>query len=96
MESNSVRVSARHPDTSKLAGLKALPKSGTKKKIIYDLIKSKGILGLCDHEIEQELGWTHQSASAIRNTLMNDLWVEDSGLRRETPQGNLAIVWIAL
>lgn len=96
VESNSIRVSARHPDTSKLAGLKALPKSGTKKKIIYDLIKSKGILGMCDHEIEKELGWTHQSASAIRNTLMNDLWVEDSGLRRETPQGNLAIVWIAL
>jgi hypothetical protein len=94
--SNSVRVGASHPDTSINAARKALPRSGTKKKIVYELIKSKGIFGMCDHEIEQELNWTHQSASSSRNTLMNDLWVEDSGMRRETPQGNPAIVWVAL
>ena len=95
VDSNGVRVSARHPITSHLAANKAFPKSGTKKKIVYDLIKSKGIFGMCDHEIELKLKWTHQSASSSRNALMNDGWVIDSGLRRTTPQGNDAIVWIS-
>jgi|GEM_PF-3973104 len=95
VEQNGIRVSAGHPNTSYQAAKKALPKSGTKKKIIYDLIVESGICGLCDHEIETKTGWTHQSASAIRNTLMNDGWVLDSGFRRETPQLNPAIVWIA-
>jgi hypothetical protein len=41
-------------------------------------------------------GFRHESTSATRNCLMNDGWIIDSGLRRETPQGNPAIVWVAL
>lgn len=95
VESNSVRVSANHPDTSKISAQRAFPKSGTKKKTIMDLIIKAGEYGLCDHEIEQITGWTHQSASAIRNTLMNDNWIVDSGQRRTTPQNNPAIVWVS-
>lgn len=52
------------------------------------------MFGLCDHELENKTGWLHQSASAARNTLMKDGWIIDSGVRRNTPQGNPAIVWI--
>jgi uncharacterized Zn finger protein (UPF0148 family) len=96
VESNSVRVGRNHPDTSQRAAQKAEPKSGTKKKVIYDLIVDSGMFGMCDHEIEKALGWTHQTASASRNTLMNDGWVIDSGHRRATDQGNDAIAWIAV
>ena len=96
VNSNSVRVGRNHPDTSHKAAQKALPNSGTKKKIIYDLIVDSGMFGVCDHEIEETLGWTHQTASSSRNALMNDGWVIDSGHRRATKQGNDAIAWIAV
>ena len=96
VESNGIRVSARHPETSVRAAQKAFPKSGTKKKIIYDLIVNAGVNGMCDHELEIKTGYRHESTSATRNTLMNDGWIIDSGFRRETPQGNPAIVWIAV
>lgn len=96
VNSNSVRVGRNHPDTSHKAAQKALPNSGTKKKIIYDLIVASGMFGVCDHEIEESLGWTHQTASSSRNALMNDGWVIDSGHRRATKQGNDAIAWIAV
>jgi len=89
-------VGRNHPDTSQRAAQKAEPKSGTKKKVIYDLIVASGMFGVCDHEIEKALGWSHQTASASRNTLMNDGWVIDSGHRRATDQGNDAIAWIAV
>ena len=96
LERNMVRVSKRSPKTSLIAAERALPRSGTKRKTVYDLIASYGANGLCDHEIEFLTGWLHQSASSIRNGLMNDGWIKDSGQRRRTPQGNQAIVWVTL
>ena len=95
VDSNSVRVSARHPDTSQISAQRALLRSGTKKKTIYELILKSGEYGLCDHELEQITGWSHQTVSASRNNLMNDSWIIDSNQRRNTPQGNPAIAWIS-
>lgn len=89
-----VAVHANAQETSRIAAARALPSSGTKRRITYDLIASYGALGLCDHELEIQTGWLHQSASAARNTLLKDGLIKDSGLRRNTPQGNPAIVWI--
>ena len=94
IEANSIRIGRRSPKTSQIAAERVLPRTGTKRKVVFDLIKARGALGLCDHEIEQITGWLHQSASSIRNGLMNDGWIMDSGNRRKTPQGNGAIVWI--
>lgn len=92
LERNVVSIARNAPATSRAAGLKRMPKTGTKRKITYDLIKQYP-LGLCDHEIEQITGWLHQSASSVRNSLMRDGLIYDSGLRRKTPGGNDAIVW---
>jgi hypothetical protein len=94
IDRNYVAVHKNAQETSKLAAGRALPSSGTKRRITFELIKESGMFGLCDHELEEKTGWLHQSASAARNTLMKDGWIIDSGLRRNTPQGNPAIVWI--
>lgn len=94
IEANVVQISRRSPKTSQNAAERVLPRTGTKRKRVFDLISGSGSHGMCDHEIEQLTGWLHQSASSIRNGLMNDGWIKDSGLRRNTPQGNKAIVWV--
>jgi hypothetical protein len=94
IDRNVMRVAKASPETSLLAGQSTLPQTGTKRRITYELIKESGIFGLCDHEIEEKTGWLHQSASSARNTLMCDGWITDSGIRRSTPAGNPAIVWV--
>jgi hypothetical protein len=91
---NVVNINKNAPQTSQAAAAKALPSSGTKRRHIYDMIVASGMFGVCDHEIEQATNWLHQSASAARNSLMNDGLIIDSGMRRKTPQGNDAIAWI--
>ena len=94
IEANSVRIGRRSPKTSQIAAERVLPRTGTKRKVVFDLIQGAGARGLCDHEIEALTGWLHQSASSIRNGLMNDGWIKDSSLRRKTPQQNNAIAWV--
>lgn len=96
VERNSVRVSTSAPATSKKAAEKALPNSGTKRRMIYDAMVTAGEQGVCDHELEQMFGWVHQSASAARNSLMNDGWCVVSSIQRMTPQGNMANAYIAV
>lgn len=94
IERNVVRLGRRSPKTSQIAAERVLPRTGTKRQILYNLFNSAGPSGLCDHEIEQITGWLHQSASSLRNGLMNDGWIKDSGLRRKTVSKNDAIVWV--
>lgn len=94
VEANTVRIGRRSPETSQIAAQRVFPRTGTKRRVVFMAIKEAGAYGLCDHEIEELTGWLHQSASSIRNGLMNDGWIYDSGKRRKTPQGNGAIVWV--
>lgn len=80
--------------TSKQAAERHLPRSGTKRHRIFDMIRDRGETGATDDEIEQTLELLHQSASAGRNTLATDGWIVDSGQRRPTRSGNPAIVWV--
>ena len=94
IDRNVIRVGRKAPETSRKAAEKAFGRTGTKRRIIYDLIKSYPE-GLCDHDIEALTGCSHQSSSSTRNSLMNDGLVYDSGIRRKTPAGNDAIAWKA-
>jgi hypothetical protein len=96
INANVVRIGRRSPETSQKAAQGAFLRSGTKRARIYELIKQAGQRGLCDHEIEHLTGWSHQTASSTRNSLMNDGWIFDSGIRRKTPAGNGAIAWQVL
>jgi len=88
-------VLTNYQQTSLDSAQKLLPKSGSKRRKIYELIQESGVLGLCDHEIEDITGWKHQTASSSRCGLVKDGWVIDSGMKRLTNEGNKAIVWIA-
>ena len=96
IERNTVRVSTSAPATSQKAAERALPNSGTKRRMIYDAMVEAGAQGVCDHELEQMFGWVHQSASAARNSLMNDGWCAVSNIQRMTPQGNMANAYVAI
>lgn len=90
---NAAPVGHRHPQTAHMAAAGTLPRTGSKRRQVYDWIVKRQ--GLTDEEIEYVTGWSHQSVSAARNTLMNDGLVEDSGVTRSTKQGYEAIVWRA-
>lgn len=89
-------VGAHHLDTAQEAGWKALPRSGSFRRRVYDLIAqatASGHHGLTDDEVELATGRSHQSASGARSTLKADGHLHDSGQRRVNRYGNRAIVW---
>lgn len=96
IDGQTVLVGASHPRTSIDAAERALPASGTKRRLIYDAI-SESMEGLCDWQLERLFAWKHESASACRRSLVKDGWLADSGRTRPVPDtGNPAIVWIAV
>jgi len=88
------KFNAGGPDTQRKAAIAQWPTSGTQRRHILDFIAEQEDRGATDEEIEQCFGARHQSASARRNELMNDGWIEDSGKRRRTTSGKEAIVWV--
>jgi hypothetical protein len=94
VERQVVLVGAEHPQTSQLAAQRALPSSGSKRRLVLDAIRESGD-GLCDWQLERLLEWKHESASACRRSLVKDGWVQDSGRVRPVPDtGNAAIGWV--
>lgn len=86
-------VGHRHPETSKAAAERALPRTGSKRRHVLALIRRAGDRGMTCDEIEAETGWTHQSASPKVTGLRDDGWITDSGVRRTIRSGNEAIAW---
>jgi hypothetical protein len=87
-------VGHRHPKTSIDAANSLLPRYGTRRREVFDLIHKSADRGMTDDELEDVSGRSHQTVSATRNTLMNDGLIADSGQRRPTRYGNEAIVWV--
>lgn len=83
-------------ETSQEAARRALGRTGSQRRAIYEEIRSRGTDGLTCDEICVILQLLVQSATPAINTLARDGWLEDSGLRRNTRSGNAAIVWVAI
>lgn len=94
VDRNTAPVGHEHPDTAHRAAAGVLPRTGTQRREVYDLIR-KANAGLTDDELEQISGRSHQSISATRNSLMVDGLIYDSREQRLTRYGNDAIVWRA-
>jgi hypothetical protein len=62
------------------------------ERAVLDIIRSSA--GVTDDDIERLSGLRHQSVSARRNALVRKGLVCDSGERRKTRSGWLAVVWI--
>jgi hypothetical protein len=82
--------------TSQDAARKALGRTGSQRRAIYEEIRSRGSDGMTCDEICVVLQLLVQSVTPRINTLARDRWLEDSGLRRNTSSGNPAIVWVAI
>lgn len=93
IDQNKVRVARNAQRTSLLAAEKALPKSGTKRRRVYDYIVGRGLHGATDDEIQNALGIDGNTVRPTRGGLVEDGYIIDTGTTRKNKQGNECIVW---
>lgn len=90
---NETQVRRDATDTSRLAALRAFPRSGTARKKVLDHLGRAGEAGDTDERIQDILRMGSHSECPRRLELVAGGWVEDSGKRRRTRTGASAIVW---
>lgn len=83
------------PDTSRHAALRALPKSGTQRARVLNLLRNVQD-GLTDEQMQAALALSPNSQRPRRVELVAGGWVKDSGERRPTAMGCESIVWVAI
>jgi hypothetical protein len=93
IDTNKVRIARKARVTSIEAALNAFPKSGTKRRKIYDYLERQGATGATDEEIETALQISGNTVRPTRGGLVEDGFVQDAGFNRPTKSGNDAIVW---
>jgi hypothetical protein len=76
------------------AALLVYPLTGTKRRIVLDMIRMAGEHGATDDEMQLELGMNPSTQRPRRVELVDDGWVEDSGRSRPTRSGVAAVVWV--
>jgi hypothetical protein len=88
--------------TSEAAAVETLPRSGTQRDRVWQVIRAAGPVGRTDQEIGSLLGLAENSVRPRRLELVDpprdDMprLVIDSGQRRQTPAGKQAVVWVAI
>lgn len=78
-------------DTSRAAALRALPRSGTQRARVLNLLRNAG--PMTDEEMQKALALSPNAQRPRRVELVSGGWVRDSGLRRPTVMGGPSIVW---
>ena len=92
IDDNVVFVANYASKTSRDAAEKALPKTGSMRRRIFDYIHASG--HATDFQLEAVLNGKHQSVSASRRSLVIDGFLADSGKTMKNPEGNECTVWI--
>lgn len=82
----------RATDTERAAAGLARPRAGIARARVLDAIATSSD-GLNDFEIARATGLRLYTAAPRRGELLKDGWIVDSGERRPTDSGSLAIVW---
>lgn len=83
----------KHSATSKAAAMSMLKPLGRLQQMVYDEILERG--GCTDLDLEVTLGLIGSTARPRRVELLRRGLIEDSGERRPTDSGRLAVVWRA-
>jgi len=91
IDDNVVSISSKSRSTSKNAASKILPRTGSIRREIYNLVQRGA--GLTDYELESLLKGKHQTVSASRRSLVLDGFLTDSGRTRKNDVGNDCIIW---
>ncbi len=94
--SSDVPPSIRSSSTSRHAAARIAGISSKLGGRILDVLRDAGCLGLTDQELQELLCMTGDSERPRRVELVEEGLVVDSGSRRRTPGGRLAVVWIAV
>ncbi len=68
---------------------------GARADVLAVIVKA-GAFGASDAEIEAVTGMRAQSVSPRRGELHVMGFIRDSGRRRRTPRGRLAVVWVTV
>lgn len=79
--------------TSRDALAKIEPKIGSIRRRVYEAILLKGLEGMTDQEIEDQLHIDGNTVRPIRGSLVKDGFVVDSGQTRPNKNNNQCIVW---
>jgi transcription initiation factor IIE alpha subunit len=88
IDRNRVRVASNAQRTSILAAEKALPRSGTKRRRVYDYIVNRGLHGATDDEIQDALGIDGNTVRPTRGGLVEDGHIIDTGTTRKNKHHN--------
>jgi hypothetical protein len=89
-------VRTTDPETSYRAAFSHLGRRTAQRYRVYLAIVAGGPRGLTDYDVVDRTGIQLNSANKRRGELRDHDLVCDSGERRRTPSGSLAIVWIAV
>lgn len=89
------RYHAAGGDTERAAAHAVAPRSGTQRANVLEALRAAGEHGATDYELWQTgIGVRPHVAGTRREELISDGWpIVDSGERRPTDTGALAIVW---
>lgn len=83
------------PGTSDAAANHIAPRAGTLRGMVLDFIRSRGVEGATDQEIQTSLGLSSNTENPRRLELVQAELVVASGRQRPTRSGCRATVWIA-
>lgn len=102
IDANVDVVAPTHAHAARETGRRMLPRSGAKRRAVYDWILARGERGATADEVGEHFGWPHQSYSSAVSSLTASGWLtpapDGNGGHRErlTRHGNQATVWLAL
>jgi hypothetical protein len=91
-ESAKLRKDAN--ETSRLAALRAAPKSGTQRHALLLKFAAAGARGMTDDEVADAMVWSPNTARPRRVELLDGGWVGNSGSHRPSFYDNPATVWV--
>lgn len=99
VEAPTAPVGMDHPATSHAAAAKALPKTGSLRRRVLMLVRSRGPHGATADEVQEVLRKEHQSISPILTGLRKDGWIAllvlgGAPMTRRTRLGNQAEVYV--
>ena len=93
---NKVIIAHNAQRTSIAAAEKALPKTGSMRRKVYEFILNQGLRGATDQEIEKTLHIDGNTVRPSRISLVKDGYILDTGTTRKNHHNNDCIVWRAV
>jgi transcription initiation factor IIE alpha subunit len=93
---NKVIIAHNAQPTSVAAAMKALPRTGSLRRKVYEYILKQGLRGATDQEIEKALGIEGNTVRPTRISLIKDGYIIWGGTFRKNHHNNDCLVYRAV